>query len=258
MPPVESSSGVAKAPSQRVRGEDLAVLRPRHVGVPCCHQDHRAESGAGGQQMIKLEGRPQREVESAASDSLERIGKRAEALTAEALRPHDDGHARHEPGNDSPNGPIQWLSIAHLRNSVVATSRATMPIRLKSWDPMRFSSDPLTLGGWVVMFGAGKPSAGDAGRTRRWRSGCRNLVAGRPRNSASCRSSESTRADRAASVRGDLGFLVWLRFAPPDARPGPWQLLYLHSCEGSGTGVYRIDSLCLRSEPDAGPSPGCG
>ncbi len=86
---------------QRVSGEDLAVLRPCHVGVPRRHQDHRAESSFGGQQVIQLECRPQREVESAAPDRLQRIGKRSEPLMAEALRPHDDGHPGNQSGKDT-------------------------------------------------------------------------------------------------------------------------------------------------------------
>ncbi len=86
---------------QRVSGEDLAVLRPGHVGVPRRHQDHRAESSPRRQQMIQLEGRPQREVQSAAADGLERVGKRSEPLMAEALRPHDDCHPGYESGKDT-------------------------------------------------------------------------------------------------------------------------------------------------------------
>src|SRR5437879_5383253 len=81
---------------ERVGGQDLAVLRPGHVGVPRRHQDHRAESSFGGQQMIKLEGRPQREVESAAADGLQRVGKRMETLMAEAFRPNDNRDPRNE------------------------------------------------------------------------------------------------------------------------------------------------------------------
>ncbi len=51
--------------------------------------------------MVELERRPKREVERSAADGLQRVGKRAEAVSAEPLRPDDDRRARNKPGKNS-------------------------------------------------------------------------------------------------------------------------------------------------------------
>src|SRR5580700_74888 len=85
-------------------------------------------------------------------------------------------------------------------------------MRLKICEPIRFSSDPLALGIFLAKFGAGgfSPLAGDAGRGGGG-ADCRSLANGCARNS-SCRSSDSTRAARAARSAATRAISsVWLR-----------------------------------------------
>src|ERR1700743_3942286 len=45
-----------------------------------------------------------------------------------------------------PAGPIQWLSMASLRNQTMPISTARMPMRLNHCEPMRLSRDCLAPG----------------------------------------------------------------------------------------------------------------
>ncbi len=93
-----------EASGERVGGQQLAVLRPGHVGVPRSDENHGAESNACGHQVVELEGSPEREVEDSAADGLERVGEGVEAMTAEALRPEDDSSPGDEAGEDAAGG----------------------------------------------------------------------------------------------------------------------------------------------------------
>ena len=120
-------------------------MRPGHEGVPGGDQHHGGEGDVSGQEMVELEGGPEREIESSAADGFERVGEGVEALWRKRSDQSTTAVPAMRPARTRPVGPIQWLSMAHLRNRVVAMSRATMPMRLKSWEPMRSSSDEIGL-----------------------------------------------------------------------------------------------------------------
>src|ERR1700722_1316192 len=60
-----------EGPGQGIGGQEFAVLRPGHEGVPRSDQDHSREGDPGGQEVVKLKGGPEGEIESSAADGFE-------------------------------------------------------------------------------------------------------------------------------------------------------------------------------------------
>src|SRR5580692_1581344 len=85
-------------------GENLGVLCQRHGSSRGRHQKHHGKSDAAGNQAVALKRRPEREVKSADSNRLQRVGKRLVTLQAEAFAPQDDGDAGNQADGDAPGG----------------------------------------------------------------------------------------------------------------------------------------------------------
>src|ERR1700733_7359476 len=60
-----------EGPGKGIGGQEFAVLRPGHEGVPGSDQDHSREGDAGGQEVVELKGGPEGEIESSAADGFE-------------------------------------------------------------------------------------------------------------------------------------------------------------------------------------------
>src|SRR5258708_3363351 len=113
-------------------------------------------------------------------------------------------------------------------------------MRLKSWEPIWFSSDPFALGGCFATCGAGGPAAlADGAGRGGGGADCRNLADGCAPNSASCRSSDSTRAARAArsaAIRTPSSGCLRCSWSSS----GPMAITLPPSCEGVVQEVYRL------------------
>ena len=93
--------GCEQAADESVAGEQLGVLREGHEGVPRSDEDHEDEGDGRVQQVVELEGGPQRKVQDAGADGFQRVGEGGESFAAEALGPEDEGGAGGEADDDA-------------------------------------------------------------------------------------------------------------------------------------------------------------
>ena len=103
-----------EAADERVEGEELCRLGPGHEGDPRSDGEHGGEGGGCGQQVVELEGGPEREIQDAAADGFERVGEGWKGLAAEALGPEDEAGTGGEADEDAAGGTDETVLKGEL------------------------------------------------------------------------------------------------------------------------------------------------
>ncbi len=124
---------------QRETRKQFRILGKCQCNCGRGYQRHRHERRRSGNQVVHLKCAPQRQIERANPDCLQRIGERVVSLGSEALAPHHQANSRQQPDCYAPAGPIQLFSNAYFRKYETPTRMATIPMRFSQYCPIFFS-----------------------------------------------------------------------------------------------------------------------